>query len=241
MSQNSKWKGIYIIGGIAALGAVAVGLIEISIMFLPGGNAPQETILDWFALFQENWFMGLRNMGLLNIILNCLGILTFFALYAAHRRETVQPYAALAMIIAFIGIAVFYATNRAFPMLALSNQYAAAGTDAQRAMLEAAGQSILAVGQSHTPGTFLGFLLIEVAAIMMSFVMLRGNIFSKFSAFAGILGFGVLLIIEILSSFISGLTNLMMILAILGGLLSMTWYILVARRLFQLGKSSTDE
>ena len=79
------------------------------------------------------------------------------------------------MIISFLGIAVFYATNRAFPMLELSNQYAAAGTDAQRAMLEVAGQSILSVGQSHTPGTFLGFSLMEAAGIMMSIVMLLGK------------------------------------------------------------------
>ena len=101
--------------------------------------------------------MGLRNMGLLNIFLNTLALFTYFALYAAHKENSNQPYAALAMVIAFLGIGVFLANNRAFPMLDLSNQYAVATTDTQRSMLEAAGQSMLTVGQSHTPGTFLGF------------------------------------------------------------------------------------
>src|SRR3990172_3431 len=48
-----------------------------------------------------------------------------FALYIAHRNID-QPHAALALIISLIGVAVFYATNRAFSMLDLSNQYAAA-------------------------------------------------------------------------------------------------------------------
>lgn len=239
--ENSKWAGIYKIGGAAALGAVLVGLLEILITFLPGGNTVQETVLDWFSLFQESWFLGLRNLGLLNIILDSLAILTFFALYAAHRQNAYRPYAALAMIVAMIGIGVFFATNRAFPMLALSHQYQAASTDVQRMVLEAAGQSMLAVGQSHTPGTFLGFILLETAAVMMSAVMLRSKVFSRPTAYAGLLGFGLLLLFEIFSAFIAGLSSVALILAMLGGLMSLAWYVLIARRLFQLGASATVE
>lgn len=232
---QSQWNRICRIGGMAAIGAVLVGLLEIVITFLPGGNVPRETVLDWFKLFQENWFMGLRNLGLLNIILDALAILIFFALYVAHRPSRDQPYATLVALIALLGIGVFYATNRAFPMLALSNQYATATTDAQRAAIEAAGQAMLSVGQSHTPGTFLGFFLIEAAGAMMSIVMLHSKIFSKISSYAGMLGFGILLVFEFFSSFVAGLSNVTMILAMLGGLLSMAWYILIAHRLFQLG------
>ena len=184
--------------------------------------------------------MGLRNMGLLNIFLNTLALFTYFALYVAHRENSNQPYAALAMVIAFLGIGVFLATNRAFPMLDLSNQYAAATTDRQQAMLEAAGKSMLTVGQSHTPGTFLGFFLSEVAGIIISVVMLRSNIFSKINAYAGILGFSILLVIEFFSTFF-GLSNAMIMLFMFGGFLSTIWYILIARRLFQLAQSTLVE
>ena len=234
---HPKWTGIYKIGGVAALSAVLVALLEIVITFLPGGNVIQETVLDWFNLLQENWFMGLRNLGLLNIILNILAIPAYFALYAAHRQDKNQPSAAFAMIISFIGIGVFLATNRALPMLALSNQYTVASTDAQRAALEAGGQSMLSVGESHTPGTFLGFFLLEVAGVVISIVMLRSKVFSNFTAYAGIFGFGILLIFEFFSSFVSGLSMVTILLAMFGGLLSMVWYILIARRLFQLGQN----
>ena len=71
----------------------------------------------------------------------------------------------------------------------------------------------------------------------MSVVMLRGKIFGKVSAYAGMFGFGMLLIFEFFSSFVAGLSTMTMILAMFGGLLSMAWYILIARKLFQLGQN----
>jgi hypothetical protein len=233
----SDWAGFYKLSGVAALLIVLTALLEIILTFLPGGYASSDTVTDWFMLFQNNWFLGLRNLGLLNIVLTLLGIPMFLALYITHRNID-PPYAALAMIISFIGVAVFYATNRAFPMLDLSNQYAAATTDAQRAMLLAAGQSMLSVGESHTPGTFIAFFLSEVAGILISFVMLRSKVFSPLNAYFGILGFSMLLIFEVCSSFVPALADVVLIFAMCGGLMSMAWYILIARRLFQLSSAS---
>jgi hypothetical protein len=236
---DSHWKSLYKIGGAIALIVVLVALLEVIITFFPGGGRTEPggvTVNDWFTLFHNNWFLGLRNLGLLNIIITTLGIPIFFALFSAHRRVNIT-YAALAMVIAFIGVAVFLATNRAFSMLDLSSQYAAATSDVQRAMLAAAGQAMLSVGQSHTPGTFLGFFLSEVASMIISIVMLQGKVFSKVTAYLGILGFGLLLVFEVCSSFVPALFNVAMLFAMSGGLLSMVWYILIARRFFQLGHS----
>jgi hypothetical protein len=233
--SDSGWNSIYKVGGATALLIVLTALVEIIITFLPGGYASPDTVSDWFMLFQHNWFLGLRNLGFLNIVMTALGIPTFFALYAAHRQVN-NTYAGLAMIISFIGVAVFYATNRAFPMLDLSNQYVSATTDAQRATLSAAGQAMLSVGKSHTPGTFIAFFLSEVAGILISCVMLRGKVFNKLNASIGILGFSLLLVFEICASFVTALSNVALIIAMSGGLLSMAWYILIARRLFQLGQ-----
>jgi hypothetical protein len=235
-TEDSRWQGLYQVGGTAALLVVLVALAEIAITFLPGGNTPSETVFDWFALFQTNPFMGLRNLGLLNIAMTLLGIPVMFALYAAHRRAN-PAGAALAVIVSLIGVAVFLATNRAFPMLDLSRQYAAAATDAQRAVIAAAGQAMLSVGQSHTPGTFLGFFLAEVAGSAISVVMLRAGVFGKATAWAGMLAFTFMLIFEVCASFVTGLSGVAMVFAMIGGLLSMAWYLLMARRFFQLGRS----
>jgi len=235
LEENKNRQSLYFVGGGAAISTILVGLVEIMITFLPGGNTSADTVFDWFLLFQQNPFMGLRNLGLLNIFFNAFGILTFFSLFAALRR-TNQALAALAMIISFIGIAVFFATNRAFAMLAVSNQYTLATTEVQRSILAGAGQALLAVGQSHTPGTFIAFFLSETAGILMSICMLGSKVFSKTNAIVGILGFGMLLIFEISASFAFSLQSQVMVLAMMGGLLSLFWDILIAKKLFQLSK-----
>jgi hypothetical protein len=57
----------------------------------------------------------------------------------------------------------------------------------------------------------------------------------------GIFGFGILLVFEFFSSFVSGLSTVTMVFAMVGGLLSIVWYVLIARKLFQLGKDTLTE
>lgn len=233
---NSPWRNLYKVGGIAALGTVLVGLVEIGITFLPGGNSAKGTIFDWFTHFQNNPFMGLRDLGLLNLFFYALDIPIFFALYIAHRKSS-QTLAALATIVSFIGVGVFYATNRAFAMLDLSNQFALATSEAQRSILAAAGQAMLSVGQSHSPGTFIAFFLAESASLLVSVVMLRGKLFSNVNVYVGFIGFTFMLIFEVGASFVPALQGVVMILAMLGGILSLVWEVMVARRLFQLSRT----
>jgi hypothetical protein len=235
-SAERSWKSIYRAGAAGALLAVLAGIVEIAISFVPGSGqigAGAVGVANWFTLFQQNWFIGMRNMGLINIFLTAFGILLAVALYGAHRK--VDPaFATLATVLSFMGAGIFFATNRAFAMWALSNEYAVATTEAQKTVLLAAGQAMLAVGQSHTAGTFLAFCMSELASILIGVVMLRGKVFSRVTAWTGILGFAILLSYEIGSSFSPALYVVAMYFAIPGGLLSMAWYILTARRLLQL-------
>ncbi|HSB02399.1 MAG TPA: DUF4386 family protein [Anaerolineales bacterium] len=237
-NQNAGWMSLYKLGGATALLAILVALTDIFLTFLPAGAEPPGTMtaIDWFKLFQDNWFFGLRNLGLLpNILTLCLLIPLFLALYSVHRHAN-QAYAALAMILSLLGTAVYLSNNAAFPMLVLSSKYAVATTDAQRTLLAAAGEAVLACGEDFTPGSFTGFLFAEVATFVISFVMLRGGIFSKATAYAGILGGFFLTIFTIWSTFIPLYFELAMIVAMIGGLASIVWYILTARKLLQLGQ-----
>ena len=235
------WTRLYRVGGIAALVAVGVGLIETGIMFFPGATSVDPvTVVDWFTLFQSHPFMALRNLGLLNMFFNVTAIPAYLALYAALRKAN-HSLAALATITAYIGIAVFFGTNRAFPMLDLSHRYAAATADAERASLVAAGQAMLSVGQSHTPGTFPAFFFAEAAGLMVSVVMQQSNVFAPVNAYLGIVGFALLMVSDSLMSFVPSWGNEAMILAMLAGLLSMIWYILTAFGLLKLGREVSED
>lgn len=235
-AKPSGRQTIYLVGAAAALLVVLTALSEILITFLPGGYATADTVTGWFALLQANPFLGLRNLGLLNIIMTALGIPMMLAIFWAHRTQSPSS-ASLAMICSLIGVAVFYATNRAFPMYELSLRYAAAADSLQRSMLEAAGQAMLSVGQSHTPGTFLAFFFSEVGGILMGVVMLRGGLFNRAAALTGLIGYSFLLIYEVLASFLPATHNPALIIAMIGGLANTAWYILVAVRLFKLGQN----
>lgn len=236
--RHTGWHSLYRLGGAAALLAILVTLTDISLTFLPSGaEAPGTmTAIDWFALFRENWFMGLRNLGLLpNILTLGLFIPLFLALYAIHRC-TDPAYAALALTLVLLGTAIYLANNAAFPMLALSAKYSAATTGMQRTMIAAAGEAVLARGEDFTPGAFTGFFFVEVANLIMAYVMLRGRIFSKGTAYAGMLSGLSLTLFTIWTTFIPVFFEAAMLLAMVGGIASMAWSVLTARRLFALGR-----
>lgn len=97
----------------------------------------------------------------------------------------------------------------------------------------------LARGEHGSSGAFIGFVLSTIASISMSLVMLRGKIFSKATAYIGILGFILLLIYTVFATFVSKSNNIVMILAMPGGLLAFAWNIMIARKLLKLGQKES--
>jgi hypothetical protein len=100
---------------------------------------------------------------------------------------------------------------------------------------------VLAQGEDFTPGSLAGFLLPLFAQITISFVMLCGDIFGKATACAGILGFALLLIFTVWTTFVPGALDVAMLLALPAGLLVMAWNVLVARRLFLLARTTREK
>lgn len=240
---DSDWKSLYRAGGVAALFAMSASLLDVILGFgetevIAYGT---KTAIDWFALYRENWFMGLYTLGFLNIVYHSCMVPMFFALFTAHRRRN-GSYAALAMIVFFIGMIIYISNSAAIPMFVLSGKYAAAGTDAQRALFAAAGEAVLACGEDFTPGSFIGLLFTEIAILAISFVMLRGGVFGKVTAWIGIIGFTFLFVFTVLSIFVPALYYIAYyVFGMIGGLLALVWFILVARRLFQLRRSTSKD
>lgn len=240
---EGAWRSLYTVGGAAALTSLLVVLLDIVLSILPGPATPEPgkgTVIDWFVLLQDSWFMGIRGLGFLNVVNMTLAIPLFFALYGAHRRAN-GAYATLAAILLSIGATVYITNNAALPMLDLGRQYAASTSESERAQLVAAGQALLARSEDFTPGSFLGFFFSEVGQIAMAIVMLRSGVFSRVTAWAGITGFVLLFVFTVWATFVPVFYDVAMLVAMVGGLSSMLWNILVARRLFQLGWGAAEE
>lgn len=209
-----------------------VMLMEIFITALPDGARLQLTSHQLLELYNRNWFMGMRYMGLINIIASTLMIPVFYSLYGAHRNSN-KVFAEFALLVALISYAVFLSDNVAFPILELSKKYSIAN-ESEKILLITATEALFSKGASHTPGTFPGFLLGQVGGILFSIVIIQGNIFNKITGIIGIIAFTFLLIFEILSSFISSLYQQAMIFAMIGGISALTWYVFVGVELLKL-------
>jgi hypothetical protein len=227
---DSDWKNLYKAGGLAPLITLTFYLIQILAMVF--GEPFPTTITDWFSLFQRNKVLGLLYLNALDIFsIAILGVM-FLALYVALRRVN-ESFMSIAALLAFIGIAVFIAPRVAMlSVLPLSDQYAAATTEAQRATLLAAGEALNALGTA-TPET-IGFLFMAVAGLIISLVILRGETFGKTTAYVGLLAGGVTFANHISVVMAPSIADILMP---VNGLLWLVWWIMISRRLFQLGKA----
>jgi hypothetical protein len=105
----------------------------------------------------------------------------YSALYAAHRGRK-ERAAAPDLILFLVGTAILVTNNTALTMLDLGNKYRMAATDAQRTQLAAAGEAMLARGSHGSLGALPGFLLQNIAGLIMSFAMLSGRVFTRLTA-----------------------------------------------------------
>jgi len=236
-TADSAWKSLYRVGGVAALiaGVIFRRNLGPEISLFSAQKQP-DTIIDWFTLLQNNRLLGLSYLNLFDIVDYALVGLMFLALYAALRRAN-KSYMAIATTLGFVGMAIYFASNTSFSMLSLSDQYAAATTDAQRSMFLAAGQAVLAINNPGAiyqgTGIYVSFLLLAVAGLMVSAVMLRSSIFGRVTAYVGILASAFDLAYCITFAFVPAMTVYLLSAA---GLLLMVWHILIGRRLYQLGR-----
>ena len=240
-------NGLYKVGSVAAWIALLIFRRWLGAEFLffrgmgiirSGPRALPNTVLEWFALLYTHRLIGLTLLNAFDILNYALVGLIFLGLYAA-LSETHRSSVTLATALGFVGISVYIASNHAFSMLSLSDQYAAATTDAQRSMLLAAGQALLAIQNPNVVGqATLGFFLVTLAGLIMSTVMLDSRVFSKATAYTGILAnaFGLGYPLGVALAPRTVVLPLVALSLSVSACFLVIWYLLIARRLWQLGR-----
>ena len=145
--RDPRWSLLYKLAGTAALITVAFIPLQI-VVFIgwppPGYEPTPAVVAGWFTLFRNNRLLALVDLNLFLILDTLLAVPILLALFVALRRVS-ESIMALATVLGLVGVAAFFASNTTFSMLSLSNQYAAAATDAQRSLYLAAGQAMIAL------------------------------------------------------------------------------------------------
>lgn len=233
--QAERFNGLYRAAAAAALLIVLAGLTDaLTSMGVEARDNRAYAVTEWFALFQADWFGAFSRLGLINIMTISLGIPVYLAFYRAFRRQS-RALAAFAAILFFIGAAVYFSSNTLFSLYGLSRQYAAAPA-AQRPLLEAAGQALLAQGADLTPGTFTGLLFTQAAGLLITGAMLRGTVFSRWVGGLGLAGYSLMIVFFVLTAFVPARYAAAMLIAAPGGLLLMSYQVMLARRFYQMSK-----
>ena len=223
---SSGRSSLYKLSGISALLLVAIVIIQL-IVFSIAPPPLEGTAMDWFILFQKNPIIGLIHFEFLMIVYVILCIPIALALYTLLRQ--VNPsWTAIYLILSLLGVMCFIAARPAFEMLYLSNGYAAAETELQKATFLAAGEAKVAT--FHGTAFYINYILGSLTGLIISCVMLKTTLFSKATAYvriaSSICDFGLFV------------PTIGMFIAIFSMLFLVIWNIMIARRLFQLANAS---
>jgi hypothetical protein len=235
-ASDCRWHGLYRLGGVAAL--LIAGLLLGEVVVYAAFPRP-ETALAHFERFQDSWLVGLLTLDLLGMLAYLLFIPTILSLYVAlrHSREAAMG---IATVLFFLGVADFFATNTASPVLALSNQYADATTDQDRATVLAAGQAMFPLFNENA--FLLSYALVSAAWLMIAAVMLRSDIFSRATGWVGVLA-GAAGIVAVVLEHVSA-DDTVVAIAIAAYFAAIVllfgWVVLTGRRLYRLGTAGTS-
>lgn len=220
--EDARWQWLYRWGGIGALiVALFIPLQIVVFMAWP----PPTTAQGYFTVFQSNPLIGLLNLDLLLLVDQIVGIVILVALYIALRRTNATAMT-VALALGLFAAAAYVASNTGLNMLLLSKQYAAAATDAQRVMYLSAGESMLAI--YNGTAIHVSYILGAMVGTLIGVVMWRSEVFSRATArlaiLANVISLG--LYVPVVGLFIS----------IFSVLFLEIFYILVARRFWQMGR-----
>lgn len=223
------FEELYTFGWVAAM-LIALLLIGEFVVYASIPNP--DTVSAHFELFIAAPLAGLLLFDLLGMVAYVLFIPLILALYAALRRDSLAIIST-ATVLFFVGIAAFFATNTGFPMLALSQEYAMAGTEAEREMLLAAGRAMIAMFDDNA--FLVSYFLVSGSWTLMGAAMLRSRVFGRFAALMGLLA-GLAGMVAVVLEHLPALGALSIAIAIyfLAIVFLFTWVLLLGRRLYRL-------
>ncbi|MBN1995341.1 MAG: DUF4386 family protein [Anaerolineae bacterium] len=227
---DPQWKELYRIGGIVAVATVILILLVIVTFpiwpYLPGTTSVENI----FAAIQANRLGGLLSLDFILLINNLIGVLLFLALYVSLKQVN-ESYALIALVLGLLAVGLIVPARPIFELVSLSDLYATAITDVAKDHYLAGGEAMLAYfdGTAYKVNTFLGGLSLLISSLLM----LRSNIFSKATAYVGIVTN-----LAVCGFLLPGIGIALLTLSVPGYLI---WNIQLARSFFKMAKKGDVE
>jgi hypothetical protein len=183
-SPERRYTALYRTGGLAAVLASILIPIQI-IVFVVWPPPAYQGAAPWFELFQRNALLGLLSLDLLLMIDYLLLVPVMLAIHCAIRRSG-ESMLLVGTTLFMISVAVYFASNTSFEMLALSRLYAEATTVPGRELYLAVGEGMLSTYQGTA--FHVSYIVGSIAGMIIGLVMLRSRVFNRAGAWLMFLG-----------------------------------------------------
>ncbi len=223
---DPRWQDLYRIGGFASFAGVLITVLAVIAFVIwpykPGFTSTE----DVFATLQSDRLGGLFALDLLYIVGSLVSILPLLALYVALKRVN-ESYALIALGLGLVAIVSLILARPIAEVVLLSDRYAAATTDSAKSQYLAAGETLLAF--FNGTAWLVNVVFASLSSLISCLLMLRSKLFSKATAYIGIVSN-----ISALGFFIPVVGMLLLFLATLGGVVLQ---VLIGRTLLRLGLS----
>lgn len=226
---DPRWKDLYKIGGIAAIALALIMLLGVIAFFIWPYSPGFTSAVDIFTAIQTDRIGVLMSLDFFLFLSTFGSILLYLALYVSLKQVN-ESYALIALVLGLIAAVVIIPARPIIELFYLSDLYAAATTDAARNQYLAAGEALLALFNGTAWAVWNA--LANVSGLINCFLMLRSNIFSKATAYLGII-----ISILALGLFVPGIGMYLGLLSMPG---TVIWIIVIALRFFQLGQGESD-
>ena len=232
MEDKNALKTFYKIGGITAL--LQLTIVPLFIVVTPLlGTRPTE-VRDFFEMYQTNKLAGLLRDDLSSLLMVVLYLGSLPALFYSLRK--VNPvYTTFACLFTLVVVAGSISTNSSLSFLHLSDQYAAAGSEAQRAQILAAGEAVLVSDMWNSTGAYFSGILLQGSGVIFSLLMLRSRDFGKITAWSGLLANALDLTQHVLHPFAPGVSAFI---SMFFGLFYLVWFPMLARDFLRLSRKT---
>ena len=224
---DGKW--LYRVGGISAL-VLGIGYIIIIALYVPMGAPPSgaEARLAYIAGNTRAWWAILGLSVLTDFLFVPVALSLYLALKGINRDAMLVATACVGL---FIVLDLPLTWTNYDVLITLSGRYAAATSDAQRAVFVAAANYPSIVTDSGLLFVY-NTLTLSVGILLTGLVMLKG-IFSKSTAYLAV-ATGIFGVAAVASSFFASSVSSVSI--ILASILTTVWALFAGYRLYRLGR-----
>jgi hypothetical protein len=228
VDSDGKW--LYRVGGISAL-VFGIAYTIIIALYVPTGAPPSdvEAKLAYLAEHTMAWWAILSLSVLTDFLLVPIALALYLALKGINRNAMLVATAFVGLFV-ILDLPLTWANHAS--LITLSGHYAAATNDAQRAVFIAAATYPSTMLESSLLFIY-NSLTLAIGILITGLVMVKG-IFSKVTAYSGLVT-GILGIVAVLGSlFVSALGALI----IPASVLTTIWALFVGYRLYTLGQDN---